>query len=221
MLARVEPPPVHPVHIVDTDDFRRSRVTVFFRLLLWIPHYIWRSLWSIVVVFTVFANWWVTLFRGTPAGPLHRFNSRFLRYELHMFAYVTLAANPFPGFTGLPGSYPLDLVLPEAARQNRWKTFFRLVLVVPALLVSAVLGLSLYFTAFLVWWVGLFRGTAPQGLHNLATYALRYLAQTNAFVYLLTDTYPHASPLEGAEPASAQLTLPEPAGDEPEPQHAW
>ena len=28
-------------------------------------------------------------------------------------------------------------------------------------------------------------------------YALRYLAQTNAYLFLLTDAYPHASPLEG------------------------
>jgi hypothetical protein len=30
-------------------------------------------------------------------------------------------------------------------------------------------------------------------------YALRYFAQTNAYLYLLTDVYPHASPLEGEE----------------------
>ena len=29
-------------------------------------------------------------------------------------------------------------------------------------------------------------------------YALRYDAQVNAYALLLTDVYPHASPLEGA-----------------------
>jgi len=35
-------------------------------------------------------------------------------------------------------------------------------------------------------------------LRNLSAYALRYGAQVNAYIYLLTDAYPHASPLEGA-----------------------
>jgi Domain of unknown function (DUF4389) len=214
MLAGVEPPPVHPVHTVDEDDLRRSHVTVFFRLLLAIPHLVWLTLWAVAFIFSVFANWFVTLFRGTPAGPLHRFNSRFVRYELHVYAFLMLVSNPFPGFTGLPASYPLDLVLPAPARQNRWKTGFRFVLAVPALMIGGALGLSLYGTAVLTWFVGLFRGTAPEGLHRLAVYALRYLAQTNAYLYLLTDEYPHASPVEGAEPAPAL----EPAA---EPQYAW
>ena len=71
-------------------------------------------------------------FRGTPAAGLHRFLSRFLRYALHVYAFFFLVANPFPGFTGETGRYPLDLVLPAPARQNRWKTGFRLVLVIPA-----------------------------------------------------------------------------------------
>jgi hypothetical protein len=45
----------------------------------------------------------------------------------------------------------------------------------------------------------MFRGSAPWGLRNLSAYALRYLAQVNAYLYLLTDVYPHASPLEGED----------------------
>jgi hypothetical protein len=44
-------------------------------------------------------------------------------------------------------------------------------------------------------------------MRNLAAYALRYQAQVNAYTFLLTDAYPHASPLEGAEPAQQSLEL--------------
>jgi hypothetical protein len=47
--------------------------------------------------------------------------------------------------------------------------------------------------------VALLTGAAPWGLRNLSAYALRYRAQLNAYLYLLTGEYPHASPLEGAE----------------------
>ena len=38
----------HPIGLIVTDDLRRSRLTVFFRLLLVIPHLIWLTLWGIV-----------------------------------------------------------------------------------------------------------------------------------------------------------------------------
>jgi hypothetical protein len=215
LLAGVERPPVHPVHLVgDADDLRRSRVTVFFRLLLAIPHLVWLVLWSLAAVLAVIANWFATLVGGTPAEPLHRFLSRYLRYQLHVYAYLYLAANPFPGFTGESGVYPLDLVLPAPARQNRWKTGFRLVLAVPGAIVSSALGWGLGVSAFLTWFVALARGSAPHGLRNLAAYALRYQAQLNAYLFLITDAYPHASPLEGGEPEPE----PEPTV---EPQYAW
>jgi hypothetical protein len=199
MLAGVDRPPEHAVRLVGhADDLRFSRLTVFFRLLLAVPHIVWLLLWGIVTFVAVIGNWFVTLFRGTPASGLHAFVSRYVRYQLHVYAFLYLVANPFPGFTGEQGSYPIDLVVPEPARQNRWKTGFRIVLAIPALLVSAALGYGLLTAAVLTWFVALFRGAAPWGLRNYSAYSLRYQAQANAYLALLTDAYPHASPLEGA-----------------------
>jgi hypothetical protein len=200
MLDGVERPPEHPVRLVgDPHDLRRSRVTVFFRLLLAIPQFIWLVLWGVVVFFAVVANWFVTLFTGTPAGSLHRFASKWVRQRLHVYAFLALTANPFPGFTGEAGSYPLDLELPAPARQNRWMTGFRLVLAVPALIIAGALSSTLFAAAILTWFYALATGSAPWGLRNLSAYALRYDAQTYAYLLLLTDAYPHASPLEGAD----------------------
>jgi Domain of unknown function (DUF4389) len=206
LLATVEPPPVHEVRIAsDTDDPRLSRVTVLFRLPLAIPHLVWLALWSVLAFVAVFLQWFVTLFRGRPAEPLHRFLSAWLRYAFHVSAFISLAANPFPGFTGALGTYPLELALPAPGRQNRWKTAFRLVLAIPALFVSTALGGLWIVAAILTWFVGLFLARAPRGLHNLLVYVLRYDSQLYAYLYLVTDAYPHASPLEGAEPAEVPV----------------
>jgi hypothetical protein len=206
MLAGLDRPPEHPVRLVgEANDLRFSRVTVFFRIPLAIPHLVWLVLWSVAVVLCAIANWFVTLFRGTPAAPLHRFTVRWIRYQLHVSAFLYLVANPFPGFDGAPGRYPLDLVLPPRGGQNRWKTGFRIVLAVPAILVNGALSYGLFAAAFLTWFVALARGLAPWGLRNFSAYALRYQAQLDAYLFLLTDAYPHASPLEGA----------------PEPQHEF
>jgi hypothetical protein len=209
MLADVVRPPVHAVHLVgDADDLRFSRVMVFFRLPLAIPHIVWFLLWSVIAICAAILTWFATLFTGTPPAALHRFLSRYVRYALHLNAFVYLAANPFPGFVGEEGKYPLDLELPPPARQSRVTTFFRLFAAIPALLVSGALNWALLVSAFLTWFVALARGAAPWGLRNLSAYALRYGAQVNAYLLLLTDAYPHASPLEGS------AAMQEPAFDE-------
>jgi Domain of unknown function (DUF4389) len=199
MLQGIDRPPEHVVRLVgDADDLRFSRVTVFFRLLIALPHIVWLLLWEIAAIVVMIVNWFATLFGGTPVSALHGFLSRYVRYQLHVYAFLFLAANPFPGFAGEPGSYPLDLELPEPGRQNRWKTGFRIVLAIPAILVASALGYGLFVAAVLTWFVALARGAAPWGLRNYSAYVLRYQAQMNAYVALLTDVYPHASPLEGA-----------------------
>jgi ABC-type amino acid transport system permease subunit len=204
LFAVTDRPPRHPVRVVgDPYDLRRSRLTVFFRLLLALPHLVWVTLWGIVAFLAAIVQWFVTLFRGTPAGALHRFISTYIRYRLHVIAFLMLVANPFPGFTGTPGMYPLDLELDGPQRQNRWKTGFRLVLAIPAFLVDSALSGALFTAAVLTWFYALVKGSAPWGLRNLSVYALRYDAQTSAYVYLVTDAYPHASPLEGQDPTEA------------------
>jgi len=210
MLADVPRPPRHAVRLVgDADDLRFSRTTVFFRLPLAIPHLVWLVLWTVVAWIVAIVAWFATLAQGTPPAALHRFLSRYVRYSLHVNAFVYLAANPFPGFAGEQGSYPLDLELPPPGRQSRTVTAFRIFAAIPALLVNGALGWGLLVAGFLTWFVALFRGAAPWGLRNLSAYALRYAAQLNAYVYLLTDAYPHASPLEGSS------EMQQPAFDEP------
>jgi hypothetical protein len=199
MLVEVtDRPPRHPVRVVgDPYDLRRSRLTVFFRILLALPHIIWLLLWSILAFLAAIAQWFGTLVRGAPAGGLHRFLTRYVRYRLHVYAFLMLVGNPFPGFTGAEGTYPLDLEVEGPQRQSRWKTGFRIILVIPALLVTAALGGALLSSAVLTWFYALVKASAPWGLRNLSAYALRYDAQVEAYLLLLTDAYPHASPLEG------------------------
>src|SRR5690348_17908780 len=98
----------HPVRLLVEDDYRRNRLTVLFRLLLAIPHYIWFVLWSIGAVVAAVAGWVATLATGRLPVPLHRFLAAYVRYTTHLTAYLAIVANPFPAFTGAPGTYPVD-----------------------------------------------------------------------------------------------------------------
>jgi hypothetical protein len=191
----------HPVRLTVADDGRRSRLTVFFRALLVLPHLVWLALWSIAVLFASIANWLATLVRGESPGQLHRFVAAWLRYSTHVSAYLDLVANPFPAFNGAEGVYPLDPHVADRQPQNRWKTAFRILLAIPALAIGSALGAAVGVAAFYGWFTGLAVGRMPTGLRNLGAYGLRYQAQAFAYLLLLTDRYPSASPLqeEGAE----------------------
>jgi uncharacterized protein DUF4389 len=186
-----------PIRLEVDDDLRRSRLTTFFRLPLAVPHLVWLTLWNVAVVFALMFNWFVLLLRGRPSSPVHRFVARFVRYQTHVYAFLQLVANPFPGFTGRPGSYPVDVQLPGPEPQARIVTGFRLILALPALFIAGGLNGVASLAAVYSWFWGLFRGRVPRGLRNLGAYALRYNAQTFGYTGLLTDRYPYTGPTAG------------------------
>jgi hypothetical protein len=204
-----EPPaagPEHPVRLSDEDDLRRSRLTVFFRLLLALPHFVWLLLWTLAAFFAAIAMWFATLVTGRPPNGLHRFLSAYIRYAYHVEAYAALTANPFPAFTGRPGSYPVDVQLPPPEPQSRLVTGFRIFLAIPALALSSGLNGLLLVCAFLGWFASLALGRMPRSLREAQAYAIRYAAQTSAYVFLITERYPFSGPALGApepEPVEA------------------
>ncbi len=209
-------PEAHPVRMRVDDDLRRSRLMVGFRAVLVMPHIVWVTLWSVVVLLTAIVGWLLTLIMGRLPDPLHRFSTRFVRYQAHVLSFLYLAGNPFPGFTGAPGSYPVDFEIAAAARQSRWKTAFRGLLAFPALLIAATLSGASGTAAVLAWFAALFTGKMPKGLRNLIAYATRYQAQVYAYMLFLTDRYPHSGPAEAAEVRPAALA----PAPEPEPAFA-
>jgi Domain of unknown function (DUF4389) len=206
-----------PVRLAVNDDLRRSRLTVFFRLLLFLVHLFWLVLWGIAVFFASIANWFATLAIGRSPRLLHRFIAAYVQYIVHVYAYVFLIANPFPGFVGAPGTYPIEVEIDGPERQHRLKTLARLFLALPAFLISGTLNAVLFFVAFFGWFVGLFLGRMPLGFRNVGAWALRYGAETNAYLFLLTDVYPYSGPWEFAPPRPA----PPPPEFEPEPEPAF
>jgi hypothetical protein len=179
----------HPVRLVVTDDLQRNRLTVFFRLILAIPHFIWLSLWAVIAILAAVVNWFATLFTGRSPDGLHTFLATYLRYQTHVTAYAYLIADPFPDFTGKPG-YPIDLEVDATQPQNRLMVFFRLILAIPALFVARLLSSISGILAVFSWFIALVTGRVPEGLRNFAAFALRFETQTYAYLLLLTERYP-------------------------------
>ena len=206
VLPFAELPP-HPIRLELAGHVERSRLTVFFRLLLAIPHLIWLSLWSVLALLAVAVAWVAALATGRVPSALHRFLAAWVRYAMHVGAFLFLIGGPFPGFVGAAGSYPVDIAIDPPERQHRAVTLFRVWLVIPAVMVGGAYTAVAWLVALLGWWAALFTGRMPEGLRNLGAVSLRYMAQVNAYLFLLTDHYPYSAPAVQDRPRDEQLEL--------------
>ena len=185
--AALEPGADHPIRLIVTDDLKRSRLTVFFRLLLAIPHFIWITLWAIAAFFVLIVGWFAALFTGRLPDGMHSFLTKFQRYNTHLNAYMSLLANPYPPFSGQFGLYTVDLHVDPPQPQPRWTILLRIFLAIPALILTWVFSQVRQIIAFLGWFVCIVMGRMPKGMRDLGLYCLRYEEQTNCYVSLLTN----------------------------------
>jgi hypothetical protein len=202
-----------PIGLEVGGELARNRLTVFFRLILAIPHLIWLALWAIAALIAAVANWFVTLAGGISPPSLHNFLAAYLRYQQHVYAYLFLIADPFPGFTGKVGSYPIEPTIAPPATQNRWAVGFRIVFAIPAVLINSAYSGLLFVVAVLGWFAALATGAMPLGMRNAGALAIRYSAQANGYYLLLTDSYPYSGPTAMGGAASAReaaTSVPEP-----------
>ena len=145
--------------------------------------------------------WALALALGRVPLLLHRFLAAYVRACTHVGAFLYVVGRPFPGFVGREGSYPIDLTIAGPARQRRLGVLARLLLAVPALILSSAYGGVLFVVAVLAWFAALATGRMPEGIRDLGAASLRYQAQVLAYLFLLTPRYPNSSPaLEGRRP---------------------
>ena len=182
-------------------------LTVFFRLPLAIPHLVWLVLWASLAVLASIVQWLVTLIRGRPVAAA---------------APVPLALRALRASTSTPSSASSRTrspasparraptrstsCCPQPGRQNRWKTGFRALLAIPALRRQR----RARRRARRRRGPDLVRRARRRARRRGAPQPLRLRAPLHGaderLLSLLTDAYPHASPLEGEQSPSRRRT---------------
>jgi hypothetical protein len=182
----------HPIGLIVSDDLQRSRLTVFFRLLLAIPHVIVLYVWGIVAALALIVAWFAALFTSRVPDGLHNFLASYLRYSTHVLSYIYLLADPWPSFSANE-AYPVDVRIDAPQPQGRLGVFFRIVLAIPALILASIFRNVNSIVAVLGWFYALATGRMSQGMRDLSAWLLRYEIQTFGYVFLLTSRYPSLS----------------------------
>ena len=164
----------HPIGLTVDDDLQRNRLTVFFRLLLAIPHIVVVALWGFGAFLAVIVAWFAGVFTGRVPDGLHNFLASFLRYSTRVSAYVFLLADPWPPFSGQQGGYAIDVRTDPPQEQSRLTIGFRVILAIPALVLSQVFRYVNQIVAFLGWFYALATGRMNEGMRNISAWLKRY-----------------------------------------------
>ena len=186
----------------------RNRLTTFFRLILAIPWLIVAYIYEFVALIVVVIAWFALLILGRYPEWAYNFNSGALRYFVRVFAWGFLQTDQFPPFgIGPDPTYPVRLeVAPRAEKQSRLKTLFRIILVIPLLVVQYAINFIHSGAAIVAWLTIVFRGYQPAGVHNALAFANGWHARTFGYLLLLRDEYPPV----GDEPVQVGDTRPAP-----------
>ncbi len=171
---------------------RRSRLTALVRLVLVIPLWIWFYLYAIVAYLAIVLAWFAIVITGRYPRGLYDFVAGFTRFLARITAYAALLCDPYPSFGGADNpAYPVRMGFAgPLASYSRLKTFFRAILAIPVLVVRYLMGLMLDIGAVAAWIVIVITGKLPRGLFDLLVLANSYTARSDAYLGLLTETYP-------------------------------
>jgi hypothetical protein len=171
---------------------QRSRLSAFFRLILVIPVAIVLYVFGIVAWFAIVIAWFAIILTGRYPKGLYEFVADFTRFLARVTAYGVLLTDAYPPFSGSHDvSYPVRMEFAgPLERYSRLKTLLRVILAIPIVILRYVINLLLEICGFASWVVIVVTGKMPRGLFDVMVLANSYTARSDAYLYLLTETYP-------------------------------
>ena len=185
-----QPGPADEILVAFAEPAEQRRLTVLVRLILAIPHLVVLWVLSIAAEVVALICWFAALVTGRLPDTLAEFQVGYLRWATRFYAYLFLLTDEYPPFEFSDANYPIRLRA-EPGRLNRLAVLFRIILVIPAWIVSVVLGYGLSFLVmFVTWLIVLIAGRMPRPLHEAVAAAVRYQARVSGYFLMLTAQYP-------------------------------
>jgi hypothetical protein len=186
----------YPVAYRQTPAIKRSRLTVFFRFIMVIPHLIWSFIYGIAAQVVVFIAWFAIVVTGRYPKSMYDFVAGYVRFYTRLLGYIELVTDEYPPFDGGEHpEYPVAVTIPPPQESySRLSTAFRIILLIPVWILQYVFLLWIYAVSLAIWLVAVITGRTSAGLIDAERLPLSYLVRSYAYTFLLTDRWP---PLDG------------------------
>ena len=182
--------PPDQILVAFAEPAHQNRLTVLVRIILAIPHLV--VLWALGIAaeIVVIICWFAALFLGRLPQGLAGFLTGYLNWLIRVQAYLFLLTDRYPPFELGQADYPVQLQL-QPGPLNRLAVFFRLILAIPAHIVTmlVILGMET-IVMFITWLIVLIAGRMPRALHEAIAAGLRYYIRFTGYLFLVTATYP-------------------------------
>jgi len=186
----------YPVTYKQQPPEERNRLSIFFRWILAIPHYIWSFFYGIAAFIAVFIAWFAIVITGRWPRGLYDFVAGFQRYYGRLTAYVSLVVDAYPPFDGGEHpEYPVQIVVaPPKDQYSRLKAFFRFILAIPIWVMQYIFSLWIFVLSVAIWFVGVFAGRTSPGLMEATRMPMAYYVRSSAYFLLITEDWPPFEP---------------------------
>ncbi|MFD8717199.1 DUF4389 domain-containing protein [Streptomyces sp. NPDC059629] len=177
----------------------QRRWTVLLRWLLLIPQYIVLFLLGIAAFFVTVAGWFAALFLGRLPDPIASFLGKYLAYETRISASSMLLVDRYPPFALTAPDHPVQIEL-RPTTLNRLAVLFRLILMIPAAIISNLAATGWFAISWIFWITGIVLGRLPGPVFGATAAVARYRLRFGAYASMLTPAYPKG--LLGDQPAT-------------------
>jgi hypothetical protein len=165
--------------------------------LLAIPHFIVVYVLNLVNEVLALIAWFAIVFTGKLPEGIAGVQCMCIRYAMRTSMFAGFLYEPYPpfSFSSTPAD-PGDLqgvrvdLDPAYEGRNRLTVFFRIILVIPHIIVLALLGIAAFVCVIIGFFAVLITGAWPEGLRRFVVNTLRWSLRMQAYFYLLTDEYP-------------------------------
>jgi len=190
---QVPPPPPPQGELLPEIDIappgEQPRLTVFFRLLLLIPHFI--VLWLLGIASGVIAiiTWFAALFTAHTPEFARSYQQGYLNWQVRVDAYLFFLSSKYPEFSWKPTGQVIAY-LPPPVRMNRAAIFFRIILAIPAAILGALLSYGLAIASIVQWVIVLILGRTPEPVFAANAAVVRYRFRLESYWLMVTSAYP-------------------------------
>jgi len=185
------PAPGYPLRYDVEYPENLSRLLIFVKWLLALPHFIVVYLLSLIAEIFIFIAFFAILFtRKYPKG-LFDFVVNYYRWNANVGAYVGLLRDGYPPFSWDAGKYPVTLEVDYPEQLGRWMPLIKWFLVLPHIIAIMFLGIIAVLFYLIAFFAILFTGKFPRGMFDFIVGVTRWSYRVNAYAFLLlTDEYP-------------------------------
>jgi hypothetical protein len=186
------PSPDYPVRVEYDRQETYSRLLIFVKWLLVIPHFFVLIFMWIGAVLAGIAAFFVVLFTGKFPPGIFDFLVGTTRWTYRAGAYALLMTDEYPPFSlDDDPNYPVRLNVEYPDHIANWRPLVHWLLIIPYYIVSYLIqAVWIYLVVVISWFAILFTGKYPEALWDFAVVANRWNLRTGAYTFFMTEQYP-------------------------------